>query len=76
MLADDAHNAVGVLIEYDDADAKAEVLEVLTDAEEIACEVVVESEVVDLRRDLCGGKLCVVDKAAAIADFCVEHLAC
>ena len=48
MLADDAHNAAGILIEDDEADTKAEVLEILTDAEEVACEVVVQGEVADL----------------------------
>ena len=48
LLADDAHNAAGILIEDDDADTKAEVLEILTDAEEVACEVVVQGEVADL----------------------------
>ena len=46
--------AVGV--EYNDADGKAEVLEVLTHAEEIACDVVVEKEVLDFLTDG-GGRL-------------------
>ena len=28
-----------------------------------------------MRLHLCGGKLCVIDKSASIADFGVEHLA-
>ena len=75
LLADDAHNAAGILIEDDDADTKAEVLEILTDAEEVACEVVIQHEVIHLRLHLCGGKLRVIDKSAAIADFGIEHLA-
>lgn len=75
LLADDAHNATGILIEDDHADAKAEVLEVLAHTEEVTCEVVVQHKVIHLRLHLCGGKLCVIDKSAAIADFGVEHLA-
>lgn len=68
-------NATGILIEDDHADAKAEVLKVLAHAEEVTCEVVVQHKVIHLRLHLCGGKLCVIDKSAAIADFSVEHLA-
>ena len=50
-------------------------LEVLAHAEEVTCEVVVQHEVINLRLHLCGGKLRVIDKSAAIADFSVEHLA-
>ena len=49
-------------------------LEILTHTEEVTCEVVVQHKVIHLRLHLCGGKLCVIDKSAAIADFCVEHL--
>lgn len=48
LFAHDADDATGILIEDDDADTKAEVLEILTDAEEVACEVVVQGEVADL----------------------------
>lgn len=50
-------------------------LEVLAHAEEVTCEVVVQHKVINLRLDLCGGKLRVIDKSASIADFSVEHLA-
>ena len=74
LLAHDSDGATGILIEDDHADAKSEVLEVLTYSEEVTCEVVVLHEVIYLRLHLCGGKLCVIDKSAAIADFRVEHL--
>lgn len=72
LFADDA---TGILIEDDHADAEPEVLKVLAHAEEVTCEVVVQHEVIHLRLHLCGGKLCVIDKSAAIADFSIEHLA-
>ena len=50
-------------------------LEVLAHAEEVTCEVVVQYKVIHLRLHLCGGKPCVIDKSAAIADFGIEHLA-
>ena len=50
-------------------------LELLAHTEEVTCEVVVQHKVIHLRLHLCGGKLCVIDKSAAIADFGVEHLA-
>ena len=50
-------------------------LEVLAHAEEVTCEVVVQHKVINLRLDLCGDKLRVIDKSASIADFSVEHLA-
>ena len=50
-------------------------LEVLAHAEEVTCEVVVQHKVIHLRLHLCGGKLRVIDKSAAIADFGIEHLA-
>ena len=74
MLAREAHDATAVLVEDDYTDGEAEVLEVLTDSEEIGGDVVVCGEVLDLRLDLCGGGARVVDKAAAIADLGVEHL--
>ncbi len=64
-----------VLVEDDDADGEAEVLEVLADTEEITCHVIVSCEVVDFILCLCGGLVCVIDKAAAVADLGVEHLA-
>ena len=75
LFAYDADDATGILIEDDHADAEAEVLEVLAHAEKVTCEVVVQHKVIYLRLHLCGGKLCVIDKSAAIADFSVEHLA-
>lgn len=75
LFAHDADNATGILIEDDYADAKPEELEVLTHTEEVTCEVVVQHEVIHLRLHLCGGKLRVIDKSAAIADFSIEHLA-
>ena len=75
LFADDTDNATGILIEDDHADAEAEVLEVLAHAEEVTCEIVVQHEVILLRLHLCGGKLRVIDKSAAIADFGIEHLA-
>ena len=41
----------------------------------VTCEVIVQHKVIHLRLHLCGGKLCVIDKSAPIADFSVEHLA-
>ena len=75
LFAHDADNATGILIEDDHADAKAEVLEVLAHTEEVTCEVVVQHKVIHLRLHLCGGKIRVIDKSAAIADFSIEHLA-
>ena len=50
-------------------------LELLAHTEDVTCEVVVQHKVIHLRLHLCGGKLCVIDKSAAIADFSIEHLA-
>ena len=50
-------------------------LELLAHTEEVTCEVVVQHKVIHLRLHLCGGKLCVINKSAAIADFSIEHLA-
>ena len=50
-------------------------LELLAHTEDVTCEVVVQHKVIHLRLHLCGGKLCVIDKSASIADFGVEHLA-
>ena len=41
----------------------------------VTCEVIVQHKVIHLRLHLCGGKLRVIYKSAAIADFSVEHLA-
>lgn len=46
-------------------------LEVLTHTEEVTCEVVVQHKIIHL----CGGKLRVIDKSTAIADFGIEHQA-
>ena len=75
LFAHDADNATGILIEDDYADAKPEELEVLTHTEEVTCEVVVQHKIIHLRLHLCGGKLRVIDKSTAIADFSIEHLA-
>ena len=75
LLASETDDACTILVEDDHADGKAKVLEILTDTEEVSREVVVSEEVVHLRCCLCGGSACVVDKAAAVADFGVEHLA-
>ena len=75
LLACETDDARAVLVEDNHADGEAEVLEVLTDTEEVCRKVVVGEEVVHLRCCLCGGSACVVDKAAAVADFGVEHLA-
>lgn len=75
MLPCEPDDARAVLVEDDDADGEAEVLEVLADTEEISGEVVVGKEVIDFVLCLCGGLVCVIDKAAAVADFGVEHLA-
>lgn len=75
LFAHDADDATGIPIEDDHADAKAEVLKVLAHAEKATCEVVVQYKIIHLRLHLCGGKLCVIDKSAAIADFGIEHLA-
>ena len=75
LFAHDADDATGIPIEDDHADAKAEVLKVLAHAEKVTCEVVVQYKIIHLRLHLCGGKLCVIDKSAAIADFGIEHLA-
>ena len=40
----------------------------------VTCEVVVQHEVIHLRLHLCGGKLRVIYKSVAIADFGIEHL--
>ena len=50
-------------------------LELLAHTEDVTCEVVVQHKVIHLRLHLCGGKLRVIDKSTAIADFSVEHLA-
>lgn len=46
-------------------------LKVLAHAEKVTCEVVVQHKIIHL----CGGKLRVIDKSIAIADFGIEHLA-
>lgn len=55
--------------------AMSMMLELLAHAEEVTCEVVVQYKVIHLRLHLCGGKLRVIDKPIAIADFSIEHLA-
>ena len=61
MLACEADDARAVLVEDDDADGEAEVLEVLADTEEVTGMVVVGGEVVDFFMNLYGGFFCVVD---------------
>ena len=50
-------------------------LEVLAHSKKVARQVVVGGEFLHLCLYLCGGLFSVVDQAAAIADFGVEHLA-
>ena len=68
-----AGSTLGVENDYTDGEAK--VFEVLTYPEEIACDVVVEQEVVDACADGCGGFGRVIDKSESVADFCIEDLA-
>ena len=75
LLSGEPDDARAVFIEDDDAYGEAEVFEVLADTEEICGEVVIGEEVVHLGCCLCGGCARVVDKATAVADFGVEHLA-
>ena len=74
FLAEDAHYLVATLVKDDDADSKAEVLEVLAHTEKITCEVVVSGEVVYGSLRLCGGLRGVVGESAAVAHLGVEHL--
>ena len=76
LLADKPHNLRAVGIEDDDRDAEGEVLEVLAHTEEIGRQGVVEQEVLDLLLDARRTLVGVVFKAAAVADFGIEHLAC
>ena len=59
----------------DIVDGKAEVLEVLTDAEEVCGEVVVEKEVLDFLFYGIGGDARIIPQPCAIADLGVEALA-
>ena len=72
LLADKAHYLRAVLVEYQDRDGEREVLEVLTDPEEIGSEVVLKQEVLDVVLHLGGATVGVVLQARAIADFGVE----
>ena len=75
LLAKNADDAGGVGTEDDDTDAESEVLEVLTDAEEIGGKVVVHEVMVHVLPDVCFGFRCVIDQAGAIANLGIEDLA-
>ena len=60
------------MVEDQDRDGKREVLEVLTDTEEIGSEVVLKQEVLDVVLHLGGATVGVVLQARAIADLGVE----
>ena len=74
LLSCEPYDARAVLVEDDDADGEAKVLEVQANTEEVTRYIVISHEVLNLRQHLCGGVLGVVDKSAAVADFGVEHL--
>ena len=74
LLSDEPHNLCSLGIEDYDADSESEVLEVLTDTEEVGSEVVVEREVIDFALDRCGGLCAVIDKPRAVANLGIEHL--
>lgn len=74
FLTQEAHNLCAVLVENKHADGEAEVLEVLTDSEEVCGEVVVEKEVLDFILDRGGGDAGIIPQACAIADLGVETL--
>ena len=75
LLAENADDAGCVGTEDDDTDAEPEVLEVLTDAEEIGGKVVVHEVMVDVLPDVCFGFRCVIDQAGTIANLGIENLA-
>lgn len=75
FLTQEAHNLCAVLVENKHTDGKAEVLEVLTDAEEVCGEVVVEKEVLDFLFYGIGGDARIIPQPCAIADLGVEALA-
>ncbi len=68
FLTQEAHNLCAVLVENKHTDGKAEVLEVLTDAEEVCGEVVVEKEVLDFLFYGIGGDARIIPQPCAIAD--------
>lgn len=68
-------DARAVLVENRHGHGEAEVLEVLTDAEEVSGEVVVKEEVIDSRLDRCGGFGGAVLQPRTVAALCVETLA-
>lgn len=75
FLTQEAHNLCAVLVEDKHADGEAEVLEVLTDAEKVCGEVVVENEVLDFILDRGGGDAGIIPQPCAIAHLGVEALA-
>ena len=75
LLADEPDDALAVGGEDDDRYGEAEVLEVLRHPEEVARDVVVQEEVVDLVLHLPAGISGVVDQSVAIAELGVEELA-
>mgnify|MGYP007045043582 CR=1 FL=1 len=75
FLSQQAHDSCAVLVENKHGHGEAEVLKVLTDAEKVSGDVVVEKEVLDIILDLCGGFGGAVLQPGAISDLGVETLA-
>ena len=75
FLSQQTDDARAVLVEDKHGHGEAEVLKVLTDAEEVSGEVVVESEVLDCTLDGGGGFGDAVLQAGSVADLGVETLA-
>ena len=55
LLSQQPDDARTVIVEKEHRYGEAEVLEVLTDAEEVSGEVIVKEEVIDSRLNRCGG---------------------
>lgn len=70
LLADKAH----YLCALNHRHGESKVLEILAHAEEIACEIVVKQEILDIGDDGIGGLGGVVLEAGAVAHLGVEHL--
>lgn len=75
FLSQQPDDARAVLVEQDNTDGEAKVLEVLTYAEKVSGEVVVKKEVLDIILDLCGGFGGAILQPGSVADFGVETLA-
>lgn len=75
FLSQQPDDARAVIVENKHRHGEAEVLKVLTDAEEVSGEVVVESEVLDCTLDGSGGFGDAVLQAGSVADLGVETLA-